>query len=789
MHSPLTRLSAQDRKRNFYDRMQRYLVLFGGVSVLFMLILLVIYLTLSVAPLFQNATLNLLGQAKLTTSDLNNQIKNEIISQQRQPKELSPNFTNAYQVHLSNDGASIYLLSKQGSITAWSLPFDTTKAPNQVKFKRISDSIQVMDRPVAFMQGSATSTWYAYADQKGNIQPFQITDNDKKINQEAFQQDKVQLALNDLADFGFQISNTKKLFIARNEQGEWAAKLWISTEQDSERSSRWKEQQIVLPHLDKHPDWYQVSEQGEKLYVLSNGFLNIYQLTQQLHQYQFHLREQVDVRQNIAVSDDESFMVAPIKAELLSGGYSLILSYPNGEVQQWFDVREGASRKIQHIRTIFHPFKPQDEEISYLTLPSGGDKSLYRITQTGQLDLVQSTTQEYLIKNKKLDAPVQLAGLSKQGDFLLVVYQQNWQLFRVNKPHLGVSWHSLWSPIWYEGYDKSAYIWQPITTSSASEPKYSLVPIVFGTLKAALVAILFATPIALSSAIYTAYFMAPKVRALVKPTIELMEALPSVILGFIAAIWFAPFVETHLLASLLTLVGLPISFLFAACLWRLLNHFISPNSYLNQYLQMPVIQSWLGILLLPFTAGVIFLLFHYAQGLELWLFDGDFQSYLSSHGIHYVQKNTLIVGFAMGLAVIPSIFTIVEDAVFSVPKHLCDGASALGATPWQSLMTVILPTASAGIFSAIMIGFGRAIGETMIVLMATGNTPVMNSNVFEGLRSLAANIAIEMPESDVGSSHFRVLILAALFLFGFTFILNAVAEMIRQRLRAKYKAL
>ena len=158
-------------------------------------------------------------------------------------------------------------------------------------------------------------------------------------------------------------------------------------------------------------------------------------------------------------------------------------------------------------------------------------------------------------------------------------------------------------------------------------------------------------------------------------------------------------------------------------------------------------------------------------------------------GINFDQRNALVVGIAMGFAVIPTIFSITEDAIFSVPKHLTQGSLALGATPWQTLTRVVIPTASPGIISAVMIGMGRAVGETMIVLMATGNTPIMDMNIFEGMRTLAANIAVEMPESEVGGSHFRILFLAALVLFAFTFMVNTLAEVVRQRLRQKYGSL
>ena len=154
-----------------------------------------------------------------------------------------------------------------------------------------------------------------------------------------------------------------------------------------------------------------------------------------------------------------------------------------------------------------------------------------------------------------------------------------------------------------------------------------------------------------------------------------------------------------------------------------------------------------------------------------------------SWGLTYDQRNSLVVGFAMGFAVIPIIFTIAEDSLSNVPQHLRAGSLALGATPWQTAIRVILPTASPGIFSAIMIGFGRAVGETMIVLMATGNTPVMDWSIFNGFRALSANIAVELPEAPEGGTLYRVLFLAALLLFVMTFLVNTVAELVRLRLR------
>lgn len=151
----------------------------------------------------------------------------------------------------------------------------------------------------------------------------------------------------------------------------------------------------------------------------------------------------------------------------------------------------------------------------------------------------------------------------------------------------------------------------------------------------------------------------------------------------------------------------------------------------------------------------------------------------------YVQLNALVVGFVMGFAIVPIIYTLAEDALRSVPSHLREASLGAGATPWQTAVRVVMPTAMSGLFSATMIGLGRAVGETMIVLMAAGNTPIMEWNVFSGFRTLSANLAVELPEAVRDSTHYRTLFLAALLLFGMTFVLNTAAELVRQRFRRR----
>jgi phosphate transport system permease protein len=151
----------------------------------------------------------------------------------------------------------------------------------------------------------------------------------------------------------------------------------------------------------------------------------------------------------------------------------------------------------------------------------------------------------------------------------------------------------------------------------------------------------------------------------------------------------------------------------------------------------------------------------------------------------YEQKNSLLVALGMSFAIIPLVFTIADDALTSVPDHLRSASLGAGATPWQTAVRVILPSAASGIFSAVMIGLGRAVGETMIVLMAAGNTPIMDWNVFTGFETLSAAIATELPEAARNSTHYRVLFVAALALFAITFLVNSAAELIRQRFRRR----
>ncbi|RMF14305.1 MAG: ABC transporter permease subunit [Gammaproteobacteria bacterium] len=463
-------------------------------------------------------------------------------------------------------------------------------------------------------------------------------------------------------------------------------------------------------------------------------------------------------------------------ARFLLGGISLLVADVQGQITQLFPVRDDNNHyTLEKIRHFDFGGRVTNMAAEHQR------KGFAAVSDTGTLGIFYTTSERVVLREQLGDTPLRRVTIAPRANYLIIEDEAGTvRFYSVKNEHPDVSWSALWSKVWYEGYSEPEYIWQSSASNNDFEPKFSLSPLTFGTLKAAFYAMLIAMPLAICGAIYTANFMAPRLRTKVKPTIELMEALPTVILGFLAGLFFAPFMESHLPGVFTVLVLMPLAIVVFGFVW----------SNLPGAIRHRVPDGWAPVLLVPVIIVVGWFSFAISPQVELWLFDGNMPHWLTTElGIDFDQRNALVVGAAMGFAVIPTIFSITEDAIFSVPKSLVHGSLALGATPWQTLVRVVLPTASPGIFSAVMIGLGRAVGETMIVLMATGNTPVMDWNIFEGMRTLAANIAVEMPESEVASTHFRVLFLAALVLFLFTFAVNTLAEFIRQRLRTKYSVM
>jgi phosphate transport system permease protein len=240
--------------------------------------------------------------------------------------------------------------------------------------------------------------------------------------------------------------------------------------------------------------------------------------------------------------------------------------------------------------------------------------------------------------------------------------------------------------------------WQPVSL----DPKYGIPPLLWGSLKVTLIALLIAGPIGIFAALYTSQFAPKWAKEGMKPVIEILAGFPSVVVGFFALV---------ILASVLQ----------------------------------------------------------------------------NAFGFHY-RLNAFVGGVAMALAVIPIVYTVSEDALAAVPKVMMEASLALGATRWETALFVILPSATPGIFAALILGFGRAFGETMIVLMATGNAALLTPSLLDPVRTLSATIGAEMAEVVFGDTHYRVLFFIGALLFAISFSLNAIAEFfVRNRLMKKFK--
>lgn len=718
---------SSDRIRLLKDRLARYAVTAGGISVLGALVLIFVYLAWVAIPLFSQATLKVDERRLAVPSD--------------QPLLM---MADEY-------GQQVFLLDKSGKTAT--IPLNSKTEPYTL------GTLPLI--PKSSYQ-SSDKKWFLAIDVKGQAvlgQPQfdsgQSQHRSPQIEQIALSQTLIPL-FKKAQWLRFTVQDKQVILAIYDTDGELH---WIT-------QSRVHGQAPTVTEQMSKPiagvDALLMTPQGDRLYVLvENQELLILGRT----------NGHILAREVVDVTAHQKNKVKSI--HFLPGAHSLLISHENGDVWQWFDVPKERKRQFTAIRQF-----ALGSGVDFI-LPNVYSKGFFAFYDNGTVQSHFTTSDKLVLFQRAYRKAPQLAVLASNERKLMTYRSGYLQTATVDLGYPEVSFSALWQQVWYENYPEPEYVWQSTSASDTFEAKFSLIPIAFGTIKAAAFAMLFSVPVAILAAIYTAYFMTPSMRRVVKPTIELMEALPTVIIGFLAGLWFAPIVERHLVSAVLMIVALPVSTMVAGALWRLL-----PKRY-RQWSK----QGWHALILLPMLVLVMAVVLPLSFDIEQGLFGGDIRVFLADYGINFDQRNALVVGLAMGFAVIPTIFTIAEDAVFSVPKHLSDGSMALGATQWQTLKHVVLQTASPGIFSAIMMGLGRAVGETMIVLMATGNTPILNWNILEGMRSLAATIAVELPESEVGSSHYRILFLAALILFLFTFLVNSFAEWLRLRLREKYRAL
>jgi len=740
-------------KRQLKNSLAKWLITLGGISVLFTLVLIFMYLLYVIKPIFDSAEVK--GVSRF-------EIKNNA-------KTLATGLDELQEL--------AFIINERGIIDYYHLVSDNAESIGSAAFsKRLTQSDTKLTQVI---KGDFDRK--LLLDELGNVQLIEtkfhsdfstgqrrvIPDINYPLTSNYLPIDPLNTPFKYLS---FSMDNERAVFVGLT-QDDRLIKTSLIAEDDFSDDPGYEAYHQEFGLMPGRIDDIKVSPDMAFAFILSGDEVFVFDL---IDEESIELKSKITPKQNSEAGSHITSMA------LLSGGSSILLGDNNGQVSQWFEVLGDKGREFKQIRT----FAVSETEAVVEIHTEQFRKSFYTFTSSGEMGLFYTTSEADLWRGKLSSTLPTDMVISPRADGLLLLQQEQnkslFQLYSVVNEHPEVTWQALWQEVWYEGYPEPQFIWQSTSGTDDFEGKFSLVPISFGTIKAAMYAMLFAVPIALSSAIYTAYFMTPGLRKKVKPTIELMEALPTVILGFLAGLWLAPIIEDYLPAIVLLMVLLPTSIFITAFIWHNLSRKVKEK----------IPETLAPLLLIPALLMAAYCSFSLSPWVETVLFGGDVRQYITNNlGIDFDQRNALVVGIAMGFAVIPTIFSMAEDAIFSVPKHLTSGSLALGATQWQTLIKVVLLTASPGIFSAVMMGLGRAVGETMIVLMATGNTPILDWSIFQGMRTLAANIAVEMPESEVGSSHYRILFLAAFVLFVFTFIFNTAAEFIRQRLRDKYSSL
>ena len=749
-------------KRKFYDRLATWVVSLGGIAVILSIILILVFISIEVLPLWQKPKHDLESQFQITSPQSSNVSDNPV----------SLVGTEEY----SEIG---FVLFKNGIARFFNLEDGSIVEEQSVEAFSNGDLGVVQSTYVP-----ANNKSYAVATDLGWVVPFDTNyrvvfdkENNRSIIPKISESEPIKLS-----EFG--ISN---FAIKESEEGSTTVAVFLSDDgkliyksiSESEAEENEFSFQVIEEETSLSETSIDLTEQIKGTNVtaiqIDNFLNNLYVGTKngKIFNWNISNKENPTLKNVVDVTNDQNSSISALS--FLLGNRSLLVGDSKGNVSIWFQTNDESGKQIlQKVHELpslgssITEFSNSPRGRGFIASDEKGNIGLYQATsEAKQLELIGSGSKYNSITfSPKANG---IISVDNKGNL------NNWSL---DNPHPETSFKTLFGKVWYEGYSKPEYVWQSTGGTDDFEPKLSITPLIYGTLKGAFYALFFAIPLAIFSAICVSQFMHPTHRNIIKPIIELMAALPSVILGFFAGLWLAPVIEKIFPALVSMFLFITIFTIIGVYVWK--N--VLPSEITGRFR----VGSEL-FLLIPVVIFGILLGLGFNGTVENLIFSGDYKAWFYNvMGLQFDQRNSLIVGFAMGFAVIPIIFTISEDALSSVPRNLTAGSLALGANSWQTAIKIVLPSASPGIFSAIMIGLGRAVGETMIVLMATGNTPIMDWSFFNGFRALSANIAVELPEAPHGGTLYRTLFLTALILFAFTFVLNTLAEFVRQRLRKKY---
>jgi phosphate transport system permease protein len=764
MHSPTTRppLAARfatSRMTLFIDRAMTWFIRAGGLGVIIAVFGIFVFIAWQVFPLFRSASITPLGTTALPSGMTANDVRGLLSDEWGRLPLIVNRDGRAAFIPVGGDGGEQTTVANL-DLGSGSLLTATAIDHRHQRLVLGTNDGQLAVRQVTYESKMETEKNDSSVGNKAQTKQIVTGVITKLLT--------VPLGKSPLIAVGYGDSGTRKLAAAIQESVDGKRTVVATNLSQSQGLLGPGETQIdksfdLTAKITGVPEKILVDERADSILV-TNRDGDVF--------YFFHQDDGFELRQTFRPFSDQT---SPTIASLnyLLGDVSLVMSHANGtnRIFSLYIKPDSDNRTFGQTKEL-----PPLSAGATGYAPSARNKA-FLVADGKQASIRYGTSAAIRWEGEQDFNIVQVALSGKNQRMFLLGEDHKLHAYGVDDPHPESGFTSLFGKIWYEGANTTKHDWQS-SASDDVEPKLSMIPLLIGSFKGTFYALLFALPIAILGAVYTAEFMHPRFKKIVKPLIEVMASLPSVVLGFLAAIWLAPILVDRVPSVVMVIFGLPTIAALFGWFWSTLpmsyRSRIKPGSEFLYFIPMLIVTAWV-----MWSLGPVF---------ESMVFSGDFaQWWRNTMKLSYEQRNSLVVGVMMGFAVIPIIFTISEDALTNVPPNLRSASSALGASRWQTALYIVLPTASAGIFSAIMIGFGRAIGETMIVVMATGNTPIMSMNIFDGMRTLSANIAVELPEAAQHSTLYRTLFLGALLLFLLTFVVNTVAELLRQHLREKYK--
>ena len=544
--------------RQLKNSLAQWVITFGGIGVLFTLVLIFMYLLYVIKPIFDSATVEPLVDISIESS--------------------SPILTTG----VDELKEVAYTINQQGIIDFYPLKVNKRSVGNE--------NLQVAGEKLSSFNGLITQEPLSQVIKSGIDHHLLLTDNGsaqliRPTFTASYTDDSREIIPNvtyPLGDellvideqaqiinqFAFRMNDEQAMFVAFTDDGRLIKTTLIAEDDfnyDTEYEALYQEIDYSLDSVDSQVSDILITPDMGMAFILSGTQVSV-----------FSLDNEYSVDLKALISPDLANNETITSMALLSGGSSLLIGTSAGQVSQWFEISTVNGREFTQVRT----FEASQSEAITGIYTEQFRKSFYTITPTGEMGLFYTTSHADLWRGKLLESRPSAMSIAPRANGLILISPNsskannqtfNLQIFAVENEHPEVTWQALWQEVWYEGYPEADYIWQSTSGTDDFEGKFSLVPITFGTMKAAFYAMLFAVPIALTAAIYTAYFMTPGLRKKVKPTIEMMEALPTVILGFLAGLWLAPIIENYLPAIGLLLIFLPLSTLITALVWHNLS--------------------------------------------------------------------------------------------------------------------------------------------------------------------------------------------------------------------------